>query len=87
MQHPRTKETLKILGQGTTVAAALEDVIENLRSPFRSKQDGKLRAASQVAVILANGASVLRTLKEFESGSAYLQPAIADPESDLAELF
>lgn len=77
----RTRETLSFLGQGVSVAEALKEGMANVQASFRPR-DGVTRESSRVAVTLADGSTVLRTLAEFEAQATTL-PA---PASEAVEM-
>lgn len=67
VQNPATKEWLRIMGDGKTVADALADAIKVLNTPYRPKSDGKTPEPQMMAVTTHDGLKTLRTLKEFEA--------------------
>lgn len=77
VKHLTTREEVKFLGQGTSVADAISDAIKNAMAPFRPSLSGGARPGiglgvpSRVAVTLPGGEAVLRKLEAFESGEPY----------------
>lgn len=67
IENLRTKETTAFIGQGDTIDVAMKDGIKGANTPFRPKNDGKSRPDNGVMVKTSSGATVRRTLAEFES--------------------
>lgn len=64
VQNPVTKEWLRFIGQGSTVAEAVKDGIDNVTN-----------IGANAAVALPDGRKVNRPLKQFESDTPYQEGA------------
>lgn len=71
VRNPITQEYARFLGQGETMAAAVKDGLDGVGKVFRPKNDGKERKPGTLAVVLANGEVVNRTVANFESETPY----------------
>lgn len=83
--NPVTKETMRFLGQGKTVAEALSEGIKNASAPYRPSSDGRvlpsvgLGVVPPIAVRLPDGRLVCRKLEHFESEIPYGPIIAAQP--------
>ena len=71
VKNPVTKEMAKFLGQGETMADAVKDGLSLIGKEFRPKQVGKSRESTTLGVRLPDGTWVNRSIKNFESETAY----------------
>lgn len=71
--HPRTKATIRFLGQGTTVLEAVTDGAKNCGEVFRPSQSGgnfkpgAVHGPSTVCVEYPDGRKAFLSLREFEA--------------------
>lgn len=82
-ENTRTAERASFLGQGDNIADAFRDAVANIGAPFRPSSSGGKRPEHGMAVTLKDGATVSRTLREFEGDvpwGAASAPASAQPE-------
>lgn len=78
VENTRTRESTAFIGQGETIAEALKDGIKCVEATFRPKSDGQNRGQTGLAVKLANGSVVNRTLREFESDGQVAESTVED---------
>lgn len=78
VENTRTRESASFIGQGETIAEALKDGMKCVEATFRPKSDGQNRGQTGLAVHLANGEVVNRTLREFESDGPIAAPTVED---------
>lgn len=80
-----SRETMKFLGQGRSVADALADGMKAVQASFRPR-DGTTREESRVAVTRQDGTPTLRTLTAFESddGPTPVVPVAESVEMEFA---
>lgn len=77
--HPETKETLRFLGQGISVTAALADGAKVINESFRPSTNGPRHGPISLNVMTAGGQIVLKTLKDFEDPPAPAAEEIDPP--------
>lgn len=83
--NPSSKETIRFLGQGTTVLEAVNDGVKNLGETYRPNQSGSAGrpgekgGPSRIGCTGPDGKIAWRSLREFEAaGSAPNQPEAGD---------
>ncbi len=81
-ENTRTAERAAFLGQGERMEDAFKDAVSNIGAPFRPSSSGGKRPEHGMAVTLKDGATVSRTLREFEGDIPFgtSTPAPATPE-------
>lgn len=71
VEHLTTHESFTYIGDGVTVAEAVNDGAKLLKEPFRPSSSGARNVPLPLQVTLPDGRLVARTLEEFESGIPY----------------
>lgn len=86
-ENMRTAERAAFLGQGENLADAFKDAVANIGAPFRPSSSGAKRPEHGMAVTLPDGATVSRTLREFEGDVPWgAAPKPSAPQPEVLEL-